>query len=29
MNKELAFAKANGQSGLTLANGTEPFAPIA
>ena len=27
--KELAYAQANGQAGLTLANGTEPFAPIA
>jgi hypothetical protein len=26
--KELAYAKANGMSGLTLALGTEPFAPI-
>ena len=26
--KELAYAQANGQSGLTLAVGTEPFAPI-
>ncbi|MGH3457539.1 hypothetical protein [Aeromicrobium sp.] len=26
--KELAYAQANGQSGLTLANGTEPFAPV-
>ena len=26
--KELAYAQANGMSGLTLAQGTEPFAPI-
>ena len=26
--KELAYAKANGMSGLSLAQGTEPFAPI-
>jgi hypothetical protein len=25
--KELAYAQANGQSGLTLATGTEPFSP--
>jgi hypothetical protein len=25
--KELAYAQANGQSGLTLALGTEPFSP--
>ena len=26
--KELAYAQANGMAGLTLANGTEPFAPM-
>jgi hypothetical protein len=26
--KELAYAQANGMAGLTLANGTEPFAPV-
>ena len=26
--KELAYAQANGMAGLTLAQGTEPFAPI-
>ena len=25
--KELAYAQANGQSGLSLALGTEPFSP--
>ena len=25
--KELAYAQANGQAGLTLAQGTEPFSP--
>ena len=26
--KELAYAQSNGMAGLTLANGTEPFAPM-
>jgi hypothetical protein len=28
LNKELAYANANGMAGLTLAPGTEPFSPI-